>query len=926
MLISKCKNTIIISLIIIIIIDRLPQANYLFPYLTGGLISYCLYSSYLYYYNKANKDQAWLIKIIHEQFNNISNKLGILWGLKTTTTLVLGLDGIGKKSLITNNYQPITTTTSQASISWWHNTNQLICLAAPRINNTQTAQYSSKLWEVINKKLRLLRFKTRSFDQILITLHIPALHQPHEAQQARDIDQINAALAIILKYNKHTPIKLIFTQADYIQGFKETFAQLDQEQIKSLWGLDLQQDYQLAFNQWLTQLNNDLFQHLFQNNQIDSKNKIINFPSQLSQLKQPIADLLAQLYLPEPSRLTNIFFCSSYQSNVEFDYLSNKLLQQTTTNTTHTPTFNYNLTTTITKQTNKINYRSFYLISLISIFALSLMTYIINNNTNSYSPSITNITNPWHKLANLQIAINNNKLSALINSTAYQQLQTEYQATTQSIINILNHKITQSLTTSNQQTIANTLAITEILSKKNPTKSSVNQVAAWLITGSQASLQPNKILIPITSNIIKSFQFSTSTQAAISTATTKFKQLPKNTQIALQAIAQHQAESNLAGTQYLVKNAFTLQMLDIISNQTIPHLCKTNACKILAKEFYYRAYIDYWYNLLQQPKVILQDVTSPELIQTCLTAIEDNLKAIYLVSSNIKVIAKMYQQWQTIITKTNQLILNPQSFTNQTLNDDRLNNNLTAKWHQQIQRQISQVLSAELQQTIQAQWTQEVTQKFANIQDLYPFQAQAKTAISLEQFTEFFGPKHIVDNFITKTIKPFIQFKHNQWQNKPNSLLKFNQNLLDQLTLYTWIQNAFFQDNKLLIRFNLIPTKIPSTIKQVEINLDQQLVKLFTGNEPAITSKWPFTHNQTTSIKIIDAANQSHLLGYNDTWGLFRLLTTAKISTTNSSKELYITLPISNYNLTYKLITETPTNPLILADSFALLKFDATIY
>jgi hypothetical protein len=395
---QQYKNIIILSLAGILLHEKYHLVQYFFNKLGAKnifafFILLLLFFCYrAYRYRLINRDESWLIEIINSQLKTLTKYLNPIQNIHLS--LLLGLDNIGKKSLLKNNYQQIINAHEKASISWWQKDNHLICCAAPRINKAQTALYSSRTWKKICKKIICRRLK-QPFDQIIILTHIPALHKPHESDQARDIDQINTALFTILKYHLKAKCKIVFTQTDYIQGFKDTFINLDNDYHKQSWSIDFNNTlatiitklYDKHFDSWSNKLSAKIYRSIKNAHNMETKEKIIEFPLQIQKLKRPIKNFISQLYLPSKNTISSIDFCSALQNNIEFNYLNN----QTTTSKSSIFSIPFFCNSfSIDKQTNTQN-------KLFVVFFIALICIIF---------LIKNYTTNLHNIQSLAISNN----------------------------------------------------------------------------------------------------------------------------------------------------------------------------------------------------------------------------------------------------------------------------------------------------------------------------------------------------------------------------------------------------------------------------------------------------------------------------------------------------------------------------------------
>ena len=226
---------------------------------------------------------------------------------------------------------------------------------------------------------------------------------------------------------------------------------------------------------------------------------------------------------------------------------------------------------------------------------------------------------------------------------------------------------------------------------------------------------------------------------------------------------------------------------------------------------------------------------------------------------------------------------------------------------------------------IQKIWSTNILASYKIIKNKYPLNQQTNQDLSLNDFIKFFALDSETNIFIDTYIAPLCKTENDKFSSLKNSIITFDKNFLDQITLYKWIQKMFFINNELMIRVNLIPKKINENINYIELTVDNQVIKLFSGKEPAVSINSPFTHEKTMSINIIDQGNHSHILSNNGPWALFKTISKSQISHSNNSNEFNLSFNIDQFQIKYKLITENIINPFIF-DVFNAFKLNNKIF
>ena len=618
--------------------------------------------------------EKWFKKLLRHQFKTLQKQTQkYSWALQNHTWLVLGLDAIGRKTILKQRATCLTG--HQERLSWWQHQSDVFCLGAPRLNTHQTAQHNAPFWAQLCRALRIRRFGRAPFDELVLVFHIPALHTPHEIHQARDIDQINAALAPILKQHRHVPCRIIFTQADYIAGFNETFTQLDAQQRQDSWHIECRHGnqsgllaYDHAFDLWVSHLNGALIQRLHQEPCLRRRTLIKDFPLQLQRLKAPIKELLEQLCLLHPETLHSIHFCSTQQAAKPFDYLTDDLGQvachspNLSHNTTPTPIFCRNIfdphLTAAPKSTiiqpGYIKHRTTLITGCAILLCIAaychhqwlhtLNSEFQQHRTTWWLPSPHQKAAAWRTASILKQDLNTlNQHTGLTHWLFPQTIQLQhkiqkhYQHLIQTeLMSTLNTALNRQL--SAHQPLEKRVEALEVLNQfKHPHSTDQHSVQHWISTQIGGYITQ-----PWQTQLIQDLQTvflpTASVQAQASNTQIELTTLPVEQQVVLRALATQQGTLD----PLHIARPYAPKTFKVLIQKTFKHYCQQlssnqiDQCVLHTKQRYYHRYLTYWLQRIQQPaQWLIQPVqtTLSQQYSTYKQALEYVNEALFLLKA-----------------------------------------------------------------------------------------------------------------------------------------------------------------------------------------------------------------------------------------------------------------------------------------------------
>ncbi|MGB5918940.1 type VI secretion system membrane subunit TssM [Arcobacter sp.] len=172
-----------------------------------------------------------------------------------------------------------------------------------------------------------------------------------------------------------------------------------------------------------------------------------------------------------------------------------------------------------------------------------------------------------------------------------------------------------------------------------------------------------------------------------------------------------------------------------------------------------------------------------------------------------------------------------------------------------------------------------------NLLNKYPIDRKSSTYVRLDDFSEFFKPKGILDSFYNDYISNMVsinsQFNSYSPKNLDGSIMNFNKNFMIGLMKSLKIRNLFFTNSGILkIEGNIKPYVLASNLATMDFFYDDDSIIYEHG--PIKTTKivWPpKSSNYIVKFDLFDLSNNSVVEHYLDNeWALFKIIDTFRIS------------------------------------------------
>ncbi|MDD1629230.1 MAG: type VI secretion system membrane subunit TssM [Methylococcaceae bacterium] len=204
------------------------------------------------------------------------------------------------------------------------------------------------------------------------------------------------------------------------------------------------------------------------------------------------------------------------------------------------------------------------------------------------------------------------------------------------------------------------------------------------------------------------------------------------------------------------------------------------------------------------------------------------------------------------------------------------------------------------------------------IQGLYPI-AKSSREITYEDFTYFFGPNGLMDEFFNKYLISSVEKGVDKWSWSPQAEggPGISPLALEQFQKADTIKNTFFRMGKQspAVSFKLKPISMSPDITQFILDVDGQILTYAHGPVRPVSMKWPGP-NDSGQVRIQLLPPQQGVSGISKEgpWALFRLFDEAKISRTSNPTLFIMTFKIQGREAKFELEANSAVNPFQLPD------------
>jgi type VI secretion system protein ImpL len=217
---------------------------------------------------------------------------------------------------------------------------------------------------------------------------------------------------------------------------------------------------------------------------------------------------------------------------------------------------------------------------------------------------------------------------------------------------------------------------------------------------------------------------------------------------------------------------------------------------------------------------------------------------------------------------------------------------------------------------INAQWQSEVLSVYnAQLNNRYPLFSDATDDISLSDFSNFFKPNGIIQNYFNDYLEPFVDTSGIQWKWQTRDGLAVDDSLavLDQFERSNIIQKMFFDKYGVLrVNFTVQMINLDPSVKSIDISINDQ--KSSSSNQSATLAyiSWPGTDDiSNVTINLQNDQGQIYTVSEDGPWAWFKVLDKTNLRQDKDSQHFTFNIDMNNFTSKYSLIASSPINPFI---------------
>lgn len=217
---------------------------------------------------------------------------------------------------------------------------------------------------------------------------------------------------------------------------------------------------------------------------------------------------------------------------------------------------------------------------------------------------------------------------------------------------------------------------------------------------------------------------------------------------------------------------------------------------------------------------------------------------------------------------------------------------------------------------INTQWQTNVLAVYnEQLNNRYPLYINADEDINLSDFTNYFKPNGLVQNYFNTYLAPFVDTTGVQWQWRNRDGLSVANSLpvLDQFERSNIIQKMFFDKyGTLNINFTMQLINLDSTVKSIDITINGQKTTSSSQNTSLTYLSWPGQNDvNNVTINLLNDQQQILTVSEDGPWALFKVLDKTNLRQDKDSEHFSFIIDMNNLTAKYSLIASTPINPFI---------------
>ncbi|MGH8502215.1 MAG: type VI secretion system membrane subunit TssM [Gammaproteobacteria bacterium] len=197
----------------------------------------------------------------------------------------------------------------------------------------------------------------------------------------------------------------------------------------------------------------------------------------------------------------------------------------------------------------------------------------------------------------------------------------------------------------------------------------------------------------------------------------------------------------------------------------------------------------------------------------------------------------------------------------------------------------------------------------------YPLVASSPQEITLQDFSRFFGPNGIMDQFFQTHLAPLVDTTRRPWAWLPAGV-GLSDSALQQFQRAKLIQDIFFPSGAQspTVSFSLKPLFLDSQVSRFLLDIDGQQFEYRFGPMMVSSAQWPGPNGTTqTQLVFEDRSGTRHVHSQEGTWAWFRILDQSRLEPI-SAERFRATFSVDGRMATYEILAGSVINPFSMTE------------
>jgi type VI secretion system protein ImpL len=199
------------------------------------------------------------------------------------------------------------------------------------------------------------------------------------------------------------------------------------------------------------------------------------------------------------------------------------------------------------------------------------------------------------------------------------------------------------------------------------------------------------------------------------------------------------------------------------------------------------------------------------------------------------------------------------------------------------------------------------------LQGRYPFQTDSPIDVQLDDFIRLFSPNGQIDQFVTMSLKQYIDFSHpGSWAWQRGNDLGLGSGALVQFKRAAEIRDSFFPAGgaQPVLKFTLTPTHADAGTRHVVLTVDGQAIDYAFGPPSHASVQWPAQGGLGQVRLAFLADDNTPDISATGPWAWFRFLDQGRMETLGTKDHVRVSFAKGSHSVDYEIQAGSVSTPL----------------